>query len=400
MAIDQGQLVFKDLKFDSQKNMNVVSMLLNPMDMRYIRPKNFKTIRSSTHIRALIMGNDNIESVEVVIDNQDRFVMEKSKQNNPNLFYAPWNATKYDDQIIHQLEIIIHLIGGSEEQINEPPSLFSLSNHDDLDQTSFLAKIVLKVNLYLVTQTVFGLCAAIIILPLYFLRCQPKYLSSNWRLIKGLAENIAMKNNILVPISISALVISLGPWSCGYFLEDHLGLLFPWGLFIYGQFLQADATYFYGVFFMFSYLGLFIIAIALRRQHRQGENFIWYWIKMNTFYIVIMCFQIYQCLLFYLWYGLLATICSTCGIARIIFTHYLWHKSDPCPEMKIVNHILRYFSRHTRTSNIIQSPYEVSEVINHTDTLQNPGSHTEVPSTSSGDLPSRNQETEEDKKID
>ena len=126
MAIDQGQLVFKDLTFDSQKNMNVVSMLLNPMDMRYIRPKNFKTIRSSTHIRALIMGNDNIESVEVVIDNQDRFVMEKSKQNNPNLFYAPWNATKYDDQIIHQLEIIIHLIGGSEEQINEPPSLFSL----------------------------------------------------------------------------------------------------------------------------------------------------------------------------------------------------------------------------------------------------------------------------------
>ena len=38
-------------------------MLLNPMDMRYIRPKNFKTIRSSTHIRALIMGNDNIESI-------------------------------------------------------------------------------------------------------------------------------------------------------------------------------------------------------------------------------------------------------------------------------------------------------------------------------------------------
>ena len=113
-----------------------------------------------------------------------------------------------------------------------------------------------------------------------------------------------------------------------------------------------------------------------------------------------MCFQIYQCLLFYLWYGLLATICSTCGIARIIFTQYLWHKSDPCPEMKIVNHILRYFSRHTRTSNIIQSPYEVSEVINHTEGLQNPVSPTEVPSTSPGNLPSRNQETKEDKKID
>ena len=68
MAIDQGQLVFKDLTYISQ-NMNV-AMLLNPMDMSYIRPKVFKTIRSSTHIRALIMGND-IESVEVVIDDQD-----------------------------------------------------------------------------------------------------------------------------------------------------------------------------------------------------------------------------------------------------------------------------------------------------------------------------------------
>ena len=398
MAIDQGQLVFKDLTFSPKKNMNV-AMLLNPMDMSYIRPKDFKTIRSSTHIRALIMGND-IESVEVVIDGKDRFVMEKSNINQ-NLFYAPWNATEYHDQNIHKVEMILHFVGGSEEKINEPPSLFSLSDHGDLDQTPFLAKIVLKVNIYLVTQSVFGLCAAIIILPLYFLRCQPKYLSSHWRLIKGLAENIAMKSNILVPISISALMISLGPWSCGYFLEDHLGLLFPWGLFIYGQFFQADATYFYGVFFMFSYLGLFILAIALRRQHCQEENFIWYWFKMNTFYILIMCCQIYQCQLFYLWYGLLATICSTCGIARIILPYYLWHKSDPNPEMKIVHHMLRYFSRHTRTSNI-QSPYEISEVINFTDGGQNPVSPTDVtvPNTSPGNLPAlMNQETDEDKKI-
>ena len=113
MAIDQGQLVFKDLTYISQ-NMNV-AMLLNPMDMSYIRPKDFKTIRSSTHIRALIMGND-IESVEVVIDDQDKFNLTKSNLK-PNLFYAPWNSTKYDDHNIHKVEMNLHFNNGPEEKI-------------------------------------------------------------------------------------------------------------------------------------------------------------------------------------------------------------------------------------------------------------------------------------------
>jgi hypothetical protein len=348
MAIDHGQLVFKDLKYEYNNNESIV-LLLNPMDMSYIRPKTFNSIQSSTHIRALAMGI-NITNVVVKIDEQgdQTYVLEKSLIKN-NLFLAPWDATKYNDSKVHTVEMSIHYFNGTVEKQKES-TLFSLKHHEDLDQTSLLAKMTLKVNFFLLSQLAFGMCSTIVIVPLYILRSNSKYLSSNWKLIKGLAENVATKDEILMPICIASLWVNLGPWACGYFLEDHCGLLFAWGLFVYGDFLQADATYFYGTMFIFSYLVIFILALTFRRSYTPEENFFYYWLKTNILYLIILSLQIYQAVLFYQWYGLLASL-SPCGVGRIWFLHSLWKKSNPNPDMTIQSHLSSiYFSRRYKTT--------------------------------------------------
>jgi len=134
------------------------------------------------------------------------------------------------------------------------------------------------------------------------------------------------------------------------FLEDHCGLLFAWCLFVYGDFLQADATYFYGTMFIFSYLITFILALAFRRSYTPEENFLCYWLKTKILYLIILSLQIYQSVLFYQWYGLLASL-SPCGIGRIWFLHSLWKKSNPNPDMTIQSHLSSiYFSRRYKTS--------------------------------------------------
>ena len=70
----------------------------------------------------------------------------------------------------------------------------------------------------------------------------------------GLAK-VSADNKLFYSITIATLYISLGPWALGYILDDNLGLLFPWGLFIHGHILPADVTHLYGVVFMFPYIG-------------------------------------------------------------------------------------------------------------------------------------------------
>ena len=38
-----------------------------------------------------------------------------------------------------------------------------------------------------------------------------------------------------------------GPWFLGEFLEGHTGVVFLWGMFVYGSYLPLCLTYVYGV---------------------------------------------------------------------------------------------------------------------------------------------------------
>lgn len=57
---------------------------------------------------------------------------------------------------------------------------------------------------------------------------------------------MATVDRIFWPIIIYPLYLMLGPWSMGYLVEDHLGVIFAWGIFVNGSFLPGSFTYVYG----------------------------------------------------------------------------------------------------------------------------------------------------------
>ena len=115
----------------------------------------------------------------------------------------------------------------------------------------------------------------------------------------------------------------MGPWAVGYFLDRDLGLLFPWGLWIDGHVLPADVTHLYGLFFMFPYIYVMILALALTRPSKRKT--ILSMVKGHWVWIMLLIFQFLHCVEFYLCYGALATLFGTCGLGRLVFVYYLWN---------------------------------------------------------------------------
>lgn len=50
------------------------------------------------------------------------------------------------------------------------------------------------------------------------------------------------------PLVLYPLYLSFGPWSIGHIIEDHIGVIFAWGILINNTFLPGSFTYVYGFF--------------------------------------------------------------------------------------------------------------------------------------------------------
>lgn len=57
---------------------------------------------------------------------------------------------------------------------------------------------------------------------------------------------LATVDRIFFPSVIYPIYLTVGPWSIGYIIEDHLGAIFAWGIFIRGAYLPGSFTYAYG----------------------------------------------------------------------------------------------------------------------------------------------------------
>ena len=138
------------------------------------------------------------------------------------------------------------------------------------EEFKFVSRAILMSNLSLVLQVLFALSIAGLVLPLCLLRfvhrltldgqiskpasplildaeedaspkqervvvrpcncfskCLRKWLRRFW-----LIANI---NHLCYPLIGYVLYIAIGPWAIGYFLEDNVGVLFSWGMYIKGK---------------------------------------------------------------------------------------------------------------------------------------------------------------------
>lgn len=73
------------------------------------------------------------------------------------------------------------------------------------------------------------------------------YIESRW--IRAWVQRMWMLSTIdrlYFPLVLYPLYLSFGPWCFGYIIEDHLGVIFAWGIFIRGSYLPGSFTYAYG----------------------------------------------------------------------------------------------------------------------------------------------------------
>ncbi|MPC58595.1 Transmembrane protein 62 [Portunus trituberculatus] len=50
------------------------------------------------------------------------------------------------------------------------------------------------------------------------------------------------------PLVVSAVYVPVGPWFVGEVIEDHIGVVFAWGIFVNRSYLPGSLTYAYGFF--------------------------------------------------------------------------------------------------------------------------------------------------------
>lgn len=53
-------------------------------------------------------------------------------------------------------------------------------------------------------------------------------------------------DRVFWPVVLYPIYLVFGPWSIGYIVEDYVGVIFSWGIFIDGAFLPGSFTYAYG----------------------------------------------------------------------------------------------------------------------------------------------------------
>ena len=296
LVVDQGQLSFQDQIYNRTLTPKL-SVITNPIDMTYIQPQNFELLAKSSHIRALVF-DPKVDTVKATIDDHDQFILRRAQPGHP-LFAAEWNPSQYHDGQVHRLALLENTIQ------------FSLTGSPSLGVAEIISKIVLYFNWSLVTQGAFGCCAASVILPLSLLRSSKKELG-------GKMQKIAKNDALFYAFVLSALYISVGPWALGYFLDESLGLLFPWGLWIDGHILPADVTHLYGLVFIFPYLYMLFGALVIYQKRSWRYKLI-----SNVIFAIVFILQILHCIEFYLCYGVLATLIGTCGVGRLVFVIYV-----------------------------------------------------------------------------
>lgn len=57
---------------------------------------------------------------------------------------------------------------------------------------------------------------------------------------------LATVDRIFWPLVLYPVYLTFGPWSIGHIIEDYVGVIFAWGIFINGTFLPGSFTYAYG----------------------------------------------------------------------------------------------------------------------------------------------------------
>ncbi|XP_075225591.1 transmembrane protein 62-like isoform X2 [Lycorma delicatula] len=344
-AIDHGLFSFTDLRHGEWP----VVLVTNPKHALFTVPSKepLHRVETSTHIRILAFSINNIASVQIRL--QGGNWIECSHSQGP-LYTSPWNPKLYVNGL-NYLEVVVRDVFGREKKVIHP---FALDG--TRPRFAVMPRLILMSDLNSLFQILFGLAVIGCILPLCIVRCLNSAVKVRRIIRPGISylivQKIIRKLWILSSIDIFfyslvlyPLYISVGPWTVGEIIENHVGIIFVWGTVINGSFLPGSFTYAYGfaqlVIFQFPlilYLSHHLDRRLNGRSHLHNSNkaliFMNYLWKIFPF-IIIISVQVLFTYSFWLEYGGMAVLLGPLRLWSIFYALWLIYFAHVIPEVAI-----------------------------------------------------------------
>ncbi|XP_060530687.1 transmembrane protein 62-like isoform X2 [Cylas formicarius] len=351
LTIDHGMFSFVDIPHRSWP----VGVVTNPKHALFLNPlkENLENIQQSTHIRVLAFSLARIRTVRVRVDHEP---WTDCKHIKGPLYVVSWDPQRYSSGL-HQIELFVKDIDGRELYKSQPFSL-------DGTRLSFgvLPRIALMSNASDIFQGFFISTVIIYSLPLFLLKYFHNSILGNEKRLKA-RDNCLNKwlkklwvlttvDRIFWPVILYPIYLMIGPWSVGYIVEDHIGVIFAWGIFVNGAFLPGSFTYMYGfiqlVTFQLPFTLIMVNLIYYRFQQlslKSGKKLKWkesVWLHLP--FSVVFTTQVIMAYLFWLAYGALAFFLGPLRTWSLVLASVLYFWALHLPE----NH-LRYFQESNRS---------------------------------------------------
>ncbi|XP_029663755.1 transmembrane protein 62-like isoform X2 [Formica exsecta] len=338
-AIDHGQFSFIDIKHNDWP----VVLITNPKNMLFMMPQkeNLKSIITSTHVRILAFSTVSLKIVEIQLDDD---VWQKCDHIKGPLYVLPWNSTKYREGI-HQITVRV-----IDKESREKVVSHSFSLDGSWLSSRILPKLVLMFNVVHIFRFLFAVTLAISVVPLCLLRFLHIYYKNrhmhrprlrikffHWWLRK--LWILSTIDRAFYGLVLYSLYLTVGPWTVGEIIEDHIGVIFIWGIFIGNRYLPGGFTYAYGYFQLCCFYLPLMLIIAHRvdrrlqdaenpaRQHMSKFRLIWHY---GPTWVLILIQSIMTYIL-YLEYGIIAILLCPLRTGSIIIAALLCYYVNTMP---------------------------------------------------------------------
>ncbi len=357
-AFDQGFFAFTDLTYDPFGT-NVAVVVTNPKNPTFFREEEpIHDIVRTSSVRALVFSDTPITEVSVQLPGKEVVRMEpisSAESFASPLYSASWNPENYG-QGQHKICIMVTLRDGNTVHHEDTFSL-------DGTQPAFnlRSRLLLMMDWQPFSEYVFAIIACLIILTLSMLRISHRHSAQlKEQMFPAEVENsfimgtlrkfwiLSSMDRFFFPLIAFVMYACFLPWTCGYVLNDRIGVIFAWGTILIDDltFVPPDMIHIYGVgALLMQTFYIYVLACAVEKSYlrsaRDKEIVVLLTRKNLTFkeilascvglfhdhssFIAIVLFQFHTTWALCGSYGFVSII-SPCGIGRIILTMYLYSK--------------------------------------------------------------------------
>ncbi|KAL7637800.1 UNVERIFIED_CONTAM: hypothetical protein RMT77_011412 [Armadillidium vulgare] len=330
-AIDNGLFSFVDIPMDEWP----IILVTNPKDMLFSMAKKepLYLLNESTHIRVLVWSLSKISQVKVRFDEKGKWQTLIPVQGP--LYVAPWTPSKYEKGI-HMIEVVAEDISGKKRKVSH---YFALD--DSEVNFAFWPRVILMSNVSVVFQFLFGVSVCLCVIPLCVVRWMHHRAKGNKMLkprIRSWIIRIWVRklwvlcavDKLFWPLVCYSVYLPVGPWFIGKVLDNHIGVVFAWGTFVYSSYLPGSLTYAYGFLqiIMFQCPLLLITAhssdirfqIFYMNHHETILQFLW----KHVSYLSLIVMQAMNAYFFWLAYGTMALILGPLRTWAVFLGLLMW----------------------------------------------------------------------------